>query len=119
MQQEIAPVLFVNYQRIKKENDKFHLTENGSFHGKFFLLLLPNFFERDKVRLHCNCKEDPENGLATLQCRNFFESFDLLLLKSALSGLRHFLATESPLKMMKNAVYFTSKALFVLKIYKF
>ena len=39
--------------------------------------------------------------------------------KGALSGLREFLATESPLKMMKNAFYFTSKALFVLKIFKF
>ena len=35
------------------------------------------------------------------------------------SGLRQFLATESPLKMMKNALYFTSKAPFVLKIFKF
>ena len=40
-------------------------------------------------------------------------------LKGALSGLRQFLATESPLKMMRNAFYFTSKALFVLKIFKF
>ena len=37
----------------------------------------------------------------------------------ALSGLRQFLATESPLKMMKNAFHFTLKALFVLKIIKF
>ena len=37
-------------------------------------------------------------------------------LKGALSGLRQFLATISPLKMMKNAFYFTSKALYVLKI---
>ena len=39
--------------------------------------------------------------------------------KEALSGLRQFLATESPLKMMKNACYFTSEASFVLKIFKF
>ena len=39
--------------------------------------------------------------------------------KGALSGLRQFLALESPLKMMKNAFYFTSKALFVPKILKF
>ena len=39
--------------------------------------------------------------------------------KGALSGLRQFLATESPLKTMKYAFYFTSKALFVLKIFKF
>ena len=31
--------------------------------------------------------------------------------KGALSGLRQFLSTESPLKLMKNAFYFTSKAL--------
>ena len=40
-------------------------------------------------------------------------------IKGALSGLRKFLAGESLLKMMKNAFYFTSKALLVLKIYKF
>ena len=40
-------------------------------------------------------------------------------LKGALSGLRQFLATESPLKMMKNAFCFTSKALFFLKRLKF
>ena len=39
--------------------------------------------------------------------------------KDALSGLRQFLPNESPLKMMKNAFYFTVKALFVLKIFKF
>ena len=37
----------------------------------------------------------------------------------ALSGLRQFLVTESPLKMMKNAIYFTLKALFALKIFTF
>ena len=40
-------------------------------------------------------------------------------LKGALSGLIQLLATESPLKMMRNTFYFTSKALFVLKIFKF
>ena len=40
-------------------------------------------------------------------------------LKDTLSCLRQFLATETPLKMMKNAFYFTSKALFVRKIFKF
>ena len=42
-----------------------------------------------------------------------------LALKRALSGLRQFLATESPLKMMKNAFRLTSKAFFVIKIFKF
>ena len=40
-------------------------------------------------------------------------------IKGALSGLREFLAAESPLKMMKNDFYFTSKTLFVLRIFKF
>ena len=38
--------------------------------------------------------------------------------KGALSGRSKFLATEYLLKMMKNAFCFTSKALFVLKIFK-
>ena len=40
-------------------------------------------------------------------------------LKGALSGLRQFLLTESPLKMMKNAFSLSLKSLFVLKIFKF
>ena len=31
--------------------------------------------------------------------------------KGALSGLRQFMASENPLKIMKNAFYFTSKSL--------
>ena len=40
------------------------------------------------------------------------------LLKNLRLGLRIFLATESPLNMMKNPLYFTLKPLF-LKIFKF
>ena len=43
----------------------------------------------------------------------------MYLIVKAHSGLRQLLGIESPLKMIKNAFYFTSKALFVLKIYKF
>ena len=39
--------------------------------------------------------------------------------KGALLDLRKFLAIESPLKMMKNAFYFTLKALFLLKLFIF
>ena len=39
--------------------------------------------------------------------------------EGALSGLSQFVASESPLKMMKNVFYFTLKALLVLKIFKF
>ena len=42
-----------------------------------------------------------------------------ICIKGALSGLRQFLAAESPLQMMKNTFYLTLKALFVLKIFKF
>ena len=41
------------------------------------------------------------------------------MLKGALLGLRKFLAIESPLKSMKDALYFNSKALFFLKIFRF
>ena len=40
-------------------------------------------------------------------------------LTGALSGLRQFLATERPFKMMKNTFYFTLKGLFIPKIFKF
>ena len=39
--------------------------------------------------------------------------------KGVFSGLWKFLATENPLRMMKNAFYFTLKSLFVLKTFKF
>ena len=39
-------------------------------------------------------------------------------IKGALSGLRQFLATESPLKLMKNPFHFTFKYHFALKIFK-
>ena len=36
-----------------------------------------------------------------------------------ISGLRQFLATKSPLKMMKKVFYFTSKTFFILKVFEF
>ena len=41
------------------------------------------------------------------------------IFKGTLLGLRLFLATESPLEMMKNAFCFTLKAYFVYKIFQF
>ena len=41
------------------------------------------------------------------------------VVKGTFPGLRKFLTAESSLKMMKNAFYFTLKALFALKIFKF
>ena len=46
---------------------------------------------------------------------NYYPKF----VKGAFQGLTQFLAPESPLKKMKNAFYFTLKAPFVLKIFKF
>ena len=43
----------------------------------------------------------------------------VISLKAALSDLKQFLAADSPLKMVKKAFYFTSKALFVFLIFKF
>ena len=42
---------------------------------------------------------------------------DLNFFKDGLTGVRHFLTTESSLKMMKNAFYFILKPLSVLKIF--
>ena len=39
--------------------------------------------------------------------KNYFKTW---IIKGALSGRSQFLGTESPLKMMKNAVYFTLKS---------
>ena len=50
---------------------------------------------------------------------NCFLKLGNSIFKGILSGLRQFLAAESPLKMMKNVFYFISKARFVLKIFKF
>ena len=41
------------------------------------------------------------------------------IVKNAVSGLRQFLANESPWKIMKNAFCFILKALSVLKIFKY
>ena len=63
-----------------------------------------------------NCKYRKKDMVIT---RNTNASVNI---KGALSGLRQFLATESPLKIMKNAFYFTLfhiKALFVLNILSF
>ena len=57
-----------------------------------------------------------EEGLELVSPPHFVYDFSrktfLILhsIKAALFGLRQFFATESPLKMTKNAFYFTSKA---------
>ena len=54
-----------------------------------------------------------------INSKSYFAEVVKKNLKGALSGLRQFLAAESHLKIMENALYFLSKALFVLKIFKF
>ena len=49
---------------------------------------------------------------ASAEVLSFLKEF-----KGPLLGLRQFLKIESPLKMMKNAFYYMSKALFVLEIF--
>ena len=53
-----------------------------------------------------------DTNVSVIRRRKFF----LRNIKGALSGLRQFLATESLLKMMKNAFNFTSKVLKILKL---
>ena len=45
--------------------------------------------------------------------------YNLIKSNSYFKAALELLATESPLKVMKNAFYFTFRALFVLKIFKF
>ena len=63
------------------------------------------------------------NHSATASSMYTFTANSLVFIRAwfngVLSGLRQFLAAESPLKIMKNAIYCTSKAVVVLKIFKF
>ena len=70
--------------------------------------LLPNDITSCSFAILPPCNLCTCNDFSIFPCR----------FKGALSGLRRFLATESPLKMMKNGFYFTLKALFVLEIFK-
>ena len=65
-----------------------------------------------------NCLELSGKSLVCLKTNGERDKI-VIIIKGTLSGLRQFLATESPLKLMKNAFYFTLKALFVLKVSKF
>ena len=60
-------------------------------------------------------------GFQSNICRYIFsnERISSIWFKGTLSGPTQFLAAESSLKTMKNAFYFTLKAFFVLKIFKF
>ena len=51
--------------------------------------------------------------------KNNFDGLLVYFFKGTFSSLRQFLATDSPLKMTKNAFYLALQAFFVLKIIKF
>ena len=57
--------------------------------------------------------------VASSQVNDSCGTVGLIRFKGALSGLRESLTTESPLKIMKNAFYFTLKLIFALKIFWF
>ena len=61
---------------------------------------------------HQNCNHIYQNKLLRLRKVEGIRNY---MLKGTLSGLTQFLATENPLKMMKNAFDLTLKALFVLQ----
>ena len=58
-------------------------------------------------------------GSSIFVCKSSTISIRLYCAKGALSGRRQIVATESALKLIKNAFYIFSKALFILKIFKF
>ena len=66
-----------------------------------------------------NCRKKPELS-KKLECFHHYNLENLvsiiynLVLKSKPLGLREFLTTENPLKVMVNAFYFILKVLFVL-----
>ena len=71
----------------------------------------------NKVALQINFTEITlQHGCSPVTLLHIFRT---PFLKGTLSGLGQFLATESPLKMVKNTFYFPSKALFILKMFKF
>ena len=58
-------------------------------------------------------------GMLLLRVSSFMCAEFFYLIKGTLSSLRQCLATESPLKIIKSAFYFTLKALLILNIFKF
>ena len=82
--------------------------------GKFLINVMIFFLAHLKeIKLHFTALND---FLKLLAISNFLKNSTHL---RPVSDLREFLATESHLKMVKNAFYFTVKALYVLKIFKY
>ena len=94
------PIKFHSQNQSVEKN----FTSNINYPNFFFLIGTKNVHDKDKA-----VQYDPCKLWINIKCNN---------LKGALSGLRQFLATEIPLKMMENAFHFTLETLFVLKIFK-
>ena len=92
------------------------LSNQHSYMFFIFVFFLLNLFLNYLILHGGNCNK---NRVKTLFEFGFY--FEVLqpCFRGALSGLRQFFASESPLKMMKSAFYFILKALFILKIFKF
>ena len=68
------------------------------------------FFQNIFIKVNSKLKEPLSELRLVLKAKgNLFD------IKGALSNLRQFLATESSLKEVKNAFYFTFKVIFVLR----
>ena len=68
----------------------------------------------EKNLIDCDLSEEI---CASIQKTLDGKCFNNCIFKDPLSGMRQFLTTESPLKMMKNYFYFILEAPFVLKIF--
>ena len=90
--------------------------------------LARNFMgEFGSSHVHQHCVRLIPSLIIIIQIRMFFGTWSFManktlrsfinFLKGAPTGLRQFLATKSPLKMMKNVFHFTLKSLFILEIF--
>ena len=103
-----------------KVNNEYNRNRSGVFTVKSEHIPYVNIISKEP--------EDEQMLYLTLSWRRLDKSMDCFLhdnglrherVKGALSGLRQFSVNKTPLKMMKNVFYFTLKALFILKIFKF
>ena len=95
------------------------LLDDNNDSGKFFFdesqFSDTNYFSNKEALLKNFCSESNSFSLLILTSKVLKKDFLLALdfeFKGIFSGLRQFLATENFLEIMKNAFYFTIKALF-------
>ena len=108
----------IEYYDVKHLNIRQNLKK-----GPFYLIYFLKVFVDLQINIDKNFKLMP---LCRIKWRLFkvfvkLQNSPLLIsniVKGAVSGLRQFLATECPRKLMKTAFYFILKALFVLNIFK-